>query len=445
MNCDTHEALLLRWLEGKLTPEEEAQMQAHEDACPDCAQRRLDAELLRDDLADMAQEEEPLPENFHAGWMSMVQQEADLQIQDEPPAVQARTRLGRRGLLRALSVAAAAVVLVGGTLLTRDKLGMVTELPAGETGGYTPAPVRYMEDSTANGVAEDAGGTYGMMRAAAVPAEDKIVRTAALTLGTERFVRYMEDSTANGVAEDAGGTYGMMRAAAVPAEDKIVRTAALTLGTERFEEALTQVQALCEQEGGRISYLSRCGDAAQGSRQANLNLAIPVERLAGFLTQAGGLGRVIDQTESSRDVTESYQDMEARLATQQAKMDRLQAMMAQTATLSELLELENAIADTQYTLDSLQGQLQHTDSQVQDAAVEVCLQEENGTQTAAARETSLGQRLSAGLAVGWRTFSGFVKDMMVFLSAALPYLAAAAGVILVVRLCLRHQRRERRK
>ncbi len=398
MNCDTHEALLLRWLEGKLTPEEEAQMQAHEDACPDCAQRRLDAELLRDDLADMAQEEEPLPENFHAGWMSMVQQEADLQIQDEPPAVQARTRLGRRGLLRALSVAAAAVVLVGGTLLTRDKLGMVTELPAGETGGYTPAPVRYMEDSTANGVAEDAGGTYGMMRAAAVPAEDKIVRTAALTLGTERF-----------------------------------------------EEALTQVQALCEQEGGRISYLSRCGDAAQGSRQANLNLAIPVERLAGFLTQAGGLGRVIDQTESSRDVTESYQDMEARLATQQAKMDRLQAMMAQTATLSELLELENAIADTQYTLDSLQGQLQHTDSQVQDAAVEVCLQEENGTQTAAARETSLGQRLSAGLAVGWRTFSGFVKDMMVFLSAALPYLAAAAGVILVVRLCLRHQRRERRK
>lgn len=398
MNCDTHEALLLRWLEGELTPEEEARMQAHEDACPDCAQRRLDAELLRDDLADMAQEEEPLPEDFHAGWMRMVQQEADLQIQDEPPAVQARTRPGRRGLLRALSVAAAAVVLVGGTLLTRDKLGMVTELPSGETGGYTPAPVRYMEDSTANGVAEDAGGTYGMMRTAAVPAEDKIVRTAALTLGTERF-----------------------------------------------EEALTQVQALCEQEGGRISYLSRCGDAAQGSRQANLNLAIPAERLAGFLTQAGGLGRIIDQTESSRDVTESYQDMEARLATQQAKMDRLQAMMAQTATLSELLELENAIADTQYTLDSLQGQLQHTDSQVQDAAVEVCLQEENGTQTAAARETSLGQRLSAGLAVGWRTFSGFVKDMMVFLSAALPYLAAAAGVILVGRLCLRHQRRERRK
>ena len=398
MNCETHEALLLRWLEGKLTPEEEAQMQAHEDACPDCAQRRLDAELLWDDLADMAQEEGPLPEDFHAGWMRMVQQEADLQIQDEPPAVQARTRPGRRGLLRALSVAAAAVVLVGGTLLTRDKLGMVTELPAGETGGYTPAPVRYMEDSTANGVAEDAGGTYGMMRTAAVPAEDKIVRTAAFTLGTERF-----------------------------------------------EEALTQVQALCEQEGGRISYLSRRGDAAQGSRQANLNLAIPAERLAGFLTQAGGLGRVIDQTESSRDVTESYQDMEARLATQQAKMDRLQAMMAQTATLSELLELENAIADTQYTLDSRQGQLQHTDSQVQDAAVEVCLQEENGTQTAAARETSLGQRLSAGLAVGWRTFSGFVKDMMGFLSAALPYLAAAAGVILVVRLCLRHQRRERRK
>lgn len=397
MNCDTHEALLLRWLEGELTPEEEAGMQAHEDACPDCAQRRLDAELLREDLTDMAREEMPLPEDFHEGWMHMVQQEASLR-QEAQPAARERMRPGRRGMLRALSVAAAAVVLVGGTLLTRDRLGMVTGLPENVEDSYSPTPPPIL---------------------------------------------LMEEDTANGAARDAGGTYGLMRAAAAPEESRIIRSASLTLGTERFEEALTQVQTLCEQGGGRISYLSRSGDAAQGVRQANLSLEIPAEALEDFLTQAGGLGRVIDQTESTRDVTESYQDTAARLATQQAKMERLQALMAQTATLSELLELESAIADTQYTLDSLQGQLQRTDHQVSNASVDICLREENETQAAAAREISLGQRLSAGLAVGWRTFSSFLKDMLVFLSAALPYLAAGAGVILIVRLCLRRKRHER--
>ena len=52
-------------------------------------------------------------------------------------------------------------------------------------------------------------------------------------------------------------------------------------------------------------------------------------------------------------------------------MERLQALMSETATLSELLELESAIADTQYTLDSLQSQLNQTDDQVAYATVDV--------------------------------------------------------------------------
>ena len=82
-----------------------------------------------------------------------------------------------------------------------------------------------------------------------------------------------------------------------------------------------------------------------------------MEKLDELLAGAEGYGRVISRTETAEDVTESYQDTAARLATQQAKMERLQALMNDTASLSDLLELESAIADTQYTIDSLQSRL----------------------------------------------------------------------------------------
>ena len=162
-------------------------------------------------------------------------------------------------------------------------------------------------------------------------------------------------------------------------------------------------------------------------------------RLDALLESAGSVGRVIRRTETAEDVTDSYQDTAARLATQQAKMERLQALMSDTASLSDVLELESAIADTQYTIDSLQGQLNHTDSQVNYATVDVTLREESAAD-AATRDMSLGERLLTGLQTGWETFRDFIKDMLVFLSAALPYLATLAVVGIIIRLIYRKKR-----
>ena len=50
MNCEQHAALLEKLWEDAITPEEEARLREHEERCGDCARRRREAELLRDDL-----------------------------------------------------------------------------------------------------------------------------------------------------------------------------------------------------------------------------------------------------------------------------------------------------------------------------------------------------------------------------------------------------------
>ena len=403
MNCEAYEALLMQLVEGNLPPEDEARLREHEAVCPTCAQRRADMEALLADLSDLKEEELPLPTDFHQGWTRMVEEEANVMQKEKA------TGKKKSSWRRVLSVAAAAVVLVGGTLLTRDQLSGVTRPQtaaqsrqrsvesydyAGDVSPYAYTDEEAAYDSGANGV--------GLMMSAASGADDTAVDTT-----------------------------------------KIIRTASLTLGSQDFEQDLEQLQAYCKDSGGWVSYVSQSGDADKANRRASLTLRIPVEKLDELLAGAEGYGRVISRTETAEDVTESYQDTAARLATQQAKMERLQALMNDTASLSDLLELESAIADTQYTIDSLQSRLNSTDSQVNYATVDVSLREESAAEAVTTREKSLGERVLAGLQTGWETFAGFMKDMVVFLSAALPYLAAVAIVTIIVRLICRKRRSDK--
>ncbi len=402
MNCEQHAALLEKLWEDAITPEEEARLREHEERCDDCARRRREAELLRMDLDALAQEDLPLPEGFHQGWMQLVEQEAaDMHAVSQAPKRQ------RKSVARLLSLAAAVVFLVGGTLLTRDQLQLTQ-----------PSTVKSQVTESGTALEEETGNTTIPMAA------------QYMSNGTSR-------SGSNGL--DAAGT------AQETQDTKIIRTVSLSLGSGTFDQDLETLQTLCTDAGGWVSYSSVSGDAAQSSRRASLTLRIPQEQLETFLQGAGSLGRVISQTETAQDVTATYQDTAARLATQQAKMERLQALMSETASLSELLELESAIADTQYTLDSLQSQLNDTDNQVSYATVDVSLREETSADAISSREVGLGERLMAGLQTGWETFWNFCKDMLVFLSAALPYLATVAVVAILLRIIYRNKRHERSK
>ena len=77
------------------------------------------------------------------------------------------------------------------------------------------------------------------------------------------------------------------------------------------------------------------------------------------------------------------------------------------------------------------------------ATVDVSLREESAAEAVTTREKSLGERVLAGLQTGWETFAGFMKDMVVFLSAALPYLAAVAILTIIVRLICRKKRSDK--
>jgi len=231
------------------------------------------------------------------------------------------------------------------------------------------------------------------------------------------------------------GAYGTMMLSsngaaaktASTAQTKLIRTASMSISTQSFQESLDTLKTLCQEQGGWIESASE-STGAGGLRTAYLTLRIPAESLDAYLEGSVSAGRITRRSESVQDVTESYQDTAAQLATQQALMARLQALVTDAASLSDLLELESQIADTQYTIDRLQSSLNATDRQVDYSTVDVTLREESPATDIIDTEKTLWERLQAAVVSGVEAFGNFVENVFVYAAAALPFI----GVVLVI-------------
>ena len=145
-------------------------------------------EVLRDALTGLNEEIPPMPENLHAAWMQKVEDDMN-----ETRTEKTRTR---RTITRFLSVAAAMVFVIGGTLLTRDDLsgGPKASQTADRENSSMKAAYAYGSYTDEAAVEEssmDAGAGVMLTMArntnavAEAPAEKKIIRTATLTIATQ--------------------------------------------------------------------------------------------------------------------------------------------------------------------------------------------------------------------------------------------------------------------
>lgn len=357
---------------------------------------------LEQALCRLYQSEEP-PAGFETGWRAAVRREESMMRMAEKST--------RRPLWRAIVPACAALVLVVGSLWagTLDLEGSAPSEKSAATGA---------------GYADSASTT-------SYSASNAMMARSADTAVYDLYVA--EESGAS-----TGGTSAADAGTEASAGQKLVRTASLTLRTTAFEADLESVQALLDSLGGYVENLYQYGDVASGdTRTASLSVRVPSENLDAFLSGVEGVGRVTDRSESVTDMTVQYTDNQARLDTLYAKMERLNQLMAQAQEVSDLIELESAIADTQYEIERYETSQRSIDRRVDMSAVSVTLLEDTPAQSATAEDVGLGERLGAALNASLRWLGGFLRNMLVFvtmiLPVAVPVAAIAAAAWLIVR------------
>ncbi|MBR5110446.1 MAG: DUF4349 domain-containing protein [Clostridia bacterium] len=406
MDCKEFSTLLDAYVDGSLTEMEADRMREHAAACPDCAARLA---LLND--ARRMDEEIEVPEAFSSSWRRMIREEDTME-----------DRKARKFPWKTWIAAAAVLVFVlGGTALTRDSMPARTKA-TGASVEYGTGSQAAKSGSSVARRSNDAGEYYSMayetpMMASAYDDYDMAVE--------------MEEAQADTAA---GGAVQ---------EEKIIRSASFTIKTTNYDADLESLQTLAKELGGRVEYLSASGDASSGqTRSASLTLRIPSQRLDEFLAGAEGIGNVTSMTQEMQDVSDSYYDVKTRLETQQKKLERLQSMFQAAGDVSDLIEIEAAIADAQYYIDRYTSQLKTYDGKVEYATVRATVKEVRVTEL---KQVTLGQRIAEGFRDSLESGAAFLEDMVIFLVSALPWLITLGAVALVVRVIVKKVKKNRKE
>ena len=306
------------------------------------------------------------------------------------PAAARRGRSRRRGWLTGLGVAAAFVcgVLIAPPLLTITEM---SDGSGGATSAVSESAVSDVDTAAPDGSVVDAAG---------------------------------------GVAADAEGR-------------EIIANADATVRVDDIADAVDAVTALADEHGGYVEStdISASGESAVSSTSSrngeygSIGIRVPAADLAAVVEALGETGKVISSSTSKQDVTATAIDLRARAEATQASVDRLTELMAQSGSVSELIDAEVALTERQAELESYTQQLAALEDQVAMSSLQVQLTEQSSVTSAEP------DGFADGLLAGWNGLIVSLNALVITLGFLLPWLVIAGAVILVIWFIRRRRRR----
>jgi acetolactate synthase regulatory subunit len=193
----------------------------------------------------------------------------------------------------------------------------------------------------------------------------------------------------------------------------VEQNVALHIVPSNFEDASAAIEKLATAHGGYVANLS--ASAQTGSaRDVNVELRIPAKQAPAFVDAARKLGKVVDESRSSVEVTADYVDLQARLKAAKSAEQRLVELLGnRTGKLSDVLEVERELTRVRSEIESMQGQANVMLHQVAYATVKIELSEEYHVTLQS--DGSVWHKLRDAAVSGFRNLEESIVGALVFL------------------------------
>jgi hypothetical protein len=237
------------------------------------------------------------------------------------------------------------------------------------------------------------------------------------------------DAAPGGQGEKSGaaekpGAVGERDVSQPGVDRSLVRTATVELAAADVGGTVDRARDIGATQGGYA------GREEVREEFATLTLHIPSDRFDRALDELSALGEVTSRTQSAEDVTEQVVDLDSRVATQRASVDRVRALLARATTVDEIVLIEQEVTSREADLESLEQRRQALAGQV--AMSTVTLRISTTGVAPAPRQEDPGGFL-AGLSDGWGAFLDAGAGTLRVIGAVLPFLLLAVPAAAAVR------------
>ncbi len=397
---------IMTYLDGELGSRRASALASHMESCAECQRAAKDFRKLSSHMLNF--EVEPAPESLNAAITSAV---AAYDVKASGPAAKsASVRTGgfwvrvprsyawaaAAGLAVILAIALSSVRL----LRVREPARFAAALPGSEQtlALSAPPPVAGLPAAKAKRKNEWGDPLAKVLDEKATREGDAVQRFAA----------------ENAPAVDQSDENGDARLIAPELQGPMIeQNVTLHIVPQNFDQASAQIERLAAAHGGYVANLSSTAETGS-ARDVNVELRIPAKQAPAFVDEARKLGKVVEETRTTEEVTAEYVDLQARLKAAKAAEQRLVELLGtRTGKLSDVLEVERELARVRSEIESMQGQTNVILHQVNYATVKVELSEEYHEQLQS-HSTSTWTKIRNAAIDGYNNLEAAIVGVLVF-------------------------------
>ncbi|MDR0220783.1 MAG: DUF4349 domain-containing protein [Lachnospiraceae bacterium] len=221
---------------------------------------------------------------------------------------------------------------------------------------------------------------------------------------------------------------------------KLIKNANVDVETEYFDDLLAGIDervkmANAYMENYNVSNNSRYYGTSN-NRYAYMTIRVPAASYDWFLNEVARISNVLNRSESTRDVTLEYVDMDSRKKVLTIEHDNLMEIMAQADTVEDMITVRNRISDVRYEIERMESQLRTYDNLVDYSTIYLSVSEVK--ELTPVEELTVGQRIVAGFTNSLKNIGEGFTNFFVWLIVTIPYLVILAVFAGVVFLIVRH-------
>ncbi len=209
----------------------------------------------------------------------------------------------------------------------------------------------------------------------------------------------------------------------VEPQRSLIYTGTMSVKVDDVVTAADRAVDIAEASGGAIGADRRTLDADRSSAQ--LILRVPADRFASTLDELAKLGTEESRAIQTQDVTEQLIDLDARLITQRASVERVRALLARAQNIGEVVTIESELARREAELASLEQRKEKLAGLV--ALSTITLNLRGPAAPAPEEETNTG--FLAGLKSGWAAFLESIRILLTVAGWLLPWVVAVGAPI----------------
>ncbi|MBR4471175.1 MAG: DUF4349 domain-containing protein [Erysipelotrichaceae bacterium] len=189
---------------------------------------------------------------------------------------------------------------------------------------------------------------------------------------------------------------------------KLILTSYMNMETQDLDALLETVNPAISKYGG---YVQRSSISNRGnSRYYEAVIRVPAENYTAFLEEVRASGNSTYYSEETKDITDSYTDIQARLTSLKTQEAKVLEFYDKAESIDDLMSIEARLSDIQYEIGYYEAQIKNYDLLVTYSTLNLNVTE---TKVYTPVSTSFFARLGRSFVNGFKNFIGGIEDFII--------------------------------